>query len=142
MFCSCLFYFISIFSDFCQTNYLNIYQTDLHEICRIGRTLAVDERAEVSFSILQGALPHRSSPNSQVWQKLWLWVNNINLFFSIREGTLPWQPILWALSTEFSSSPTTEFLSSGNIHQMAVSISEKWCNMDCWAKAKVMHESE
>jgi len=26
-----------------------MYQTDLHEICRTGRTLAVDERAEVIF---------------------------------------------------------------------------------------------
>jgi len=43
--------------DFCQTNYLNIYSTDLHEICSIGRTLAVDERPEVIFSIPQGTLP-------------------------------------------------------------------------------------
>ena len=35
--------------DFCQTNYLNIYQTDLHEICRICRTLAVDKGSEVIF---------------------------------------------------------------------------------------------
>ena len=40
--------FIS-FSDFCQTNYLNIYRTDLREICTIGRTFAVDERTEVIF---------------------------------------------------------------------------------------------
>jgi len=39
----------NIFSDFCQTNYLNVYRTDLHEIYRIGRTLAVDERREVIF---------------------------------------------------------------------------------------------
>ena len=38
------------FSDFCQTNYyVNIYRTDLHEICRIGRTLVVGERPEVIF---------------------------------------------------------------------------------------------
>jgi len=30
------------FSDFCQTNYLNICVTDLNQICRFGRTLAVD----------------------------------------------------------------------------------------------------
>ena len=36
--------FIS-FSDFC----LNIYRTDLREICTIGRTFAVDERTEVIF---------------------------------------------------------------------------------------------
>jgi len=33
----------NIFSDFRQTNYLNIYWTDLHQICRIGRPLAVEE---------------------------------------------------------------------------------------------------
>jgi len=27
--------FLNTFSDFCQTNYLNIYVTDLHEICRL-----------------------------------------------------------------------------------------------------------
>ena len=31
-----MFYFFIYFSDFCQTNYLNVYLTDLHEICRIG----------------------------------------------------------------------------------------------------------
>jgi len=66
MFCAVLF-FIICFSDFFRTNYLDIYQTDLHEICRIGRTLSIDELSEV--------------------------------IFSISEGTLPWQPILWAKST-------------------------------------------
>ena len=37
-----MFYFFYIFSDFSQTNNLNIYRTDLHEICRIGRPLSVD----------------------------------------------------------------------------------------------------
>jgi len=37
------------FSDFCHTNYLNIYQTDCWEICSVGITLAVDERSEVIF---------------------------------------------------------------------------------------------
>ena len=53
MFCV---YFFHIFSDSCQTNYLNIYQTDLHEICSDGRTLAVDERPAVSFFMPQGTL--------------------------------------------------------------------------------------
>ena len=43
--------------DFCQPNYLNIFQTDLHEICRIGRTLGVTERSEFIFSISEGTLP-------------------------------------------------------------------------------------
>jgi len=50
---------LTIFSDFCRTNYLSIYQTDLREICRIGRTLAADDRFEVVFSIPQGTLPWR-----------------------------------------------------------------------------------
>jgi len=55
-----VFYFLR----FCLTNYLNIYQTNLHPICT---QLTADERPEVSFLIPQ--------------------------------GTLPWQPILWAKST-------------------------------------------
>ena len=42
--------------DFCQTNYLDIHRTDLYEICRDGRTLFVDERSEVIFSIQHGTL--------------------------------------------------------------------------------------
>jgi len=42
-------FFKDIFTDFCQTKYLNVYRTDLHEICRICRTLAADERSEVIF---------------------------------------------------------------------------------------------
>ena len=56
-----------VFLRFCQTFSLNIYRTDRHPVCRIGRTVAVHERSEVSFSIPQ--------------------------------GTLPWQPVLWAKST-------------------------------------------
>jgi len=42
----------NIFSDVCQANYLNIHRSDLHGICRIGRTMAVDERSEViSFDL-------------------------------------------------------------------------------------------
>ena len=41
---------------FCQTN-LNTYRTDLHQICRVGRTTAVYQRSEVSFSTPQGTLP-------------------------------------------------------------------------------------
>jgi len=48
IFCWC-FIFFKYFSDFCQTNHLNIYWTDLHEICRIGRTLAADKWREVNF---------------------------------------------------------------------------------------------
>jgi len=44
-----MLFFNYIFIDFCQTNYLSIYRADLREICRIGKTLAVDERSEVMF---------------------------------------------------------------------------------------------
>jgi len=47
----------NIFRDCCQTNYLNIYWTDLHEICTVGRALAVDgvdEPSEVIFRSLTG----------------------------------------------------------------------------------------
>ena len=47
MFLIYLFFFI--FNDFCQTNFLNIYLTDLHQIFRVSRTTAVDELSEVSF---------------------------------------------------------------------------------------------
>ena len=48
--CVCVF----IFDSFC---YLNIYHTDLGLIFVFGRTIAVDERSEVSFQIVQGTLP-------------------------------------------------------------------------------------
>ena len=44
MFCCCLF-----FNDFVQTNYLNIYRTDLRQIYRVGRAVAVDDQSESSF---------------------------------------------------------------------------------------------
>ena len=48
MFCWC-FIFLD-FSDFCQTNYLNIYWTDLHRICRIGsRGVTQPPGAPVTF---------------------------------------------------------------------------------------------
>jgi len=42
---------ISYFNDFCQTNYLKLYRTDLRQIFSVGRSLAVDDQSEVSFSI-------------------------------------------------------------------------------------------
>ena len=41
----------------CQTSYLKVYQTDLRQICRFGRTMAVDDQSEISFLIPQGTLP-------------------------------------------------------------------------------------
>ena len=37
MLCLFLVYFIFIFNDFSQTNYLNIHETDLRQIFRVGR---------------------------------------------------------------------------------------------------------
>jgi len=44
-----LLFFSYIFSDFSYTNFLDNYRIDLHEICRIGRTLAVDEDLKLFF---------------------------------------------------------------------------------------------
>jgi len=44
-------FFIFIFNDFYQTNYLNIYRTDLWQIFRFGRTVAVGDQSEISVSI-------------------------------------------------------------------------------------------
>jgi len=63
MFCCCFENILVIF----VRPIINIYRTDFHEICSIGKPLAVDEQSEV--------------------------------FFSIPQGTLPWQPILWTKST-------------------------------------------
>ena len=41
--------FKKYFSDFCHTDYLNIFRAKLHEICRIGRPLAEYQRAKVIF---------------------------------------------------------------------------------------------
>ena len=46
-----------------QANYLIIYWTDLHHICVIRRTMPVDERSEVSFSLPQGLLPWQVATN-------------------------------------------------------------------------------
>jgi len=52
-----LFSYLFIVIDFCQTIYLNIYWTDLHQICKDGRTTALDKQSEVKFFIPQGMLP-------------------------------------------------------------------------------------
>ena len=55
MFCLCfLFIFFVILNDFCQTNYLNIYRADLRQICRDGRTVAVDKGLKLVFRSLKG----------------------------------------------------------------------------------------
>jgi len=51
----CLYFFF--FNDCVQTSCLNICRTDLREVCRVGRTVAVDERSVVSSSIPRGMLP-------------------------------------------------------------------------------------
>jgi len=38
---------------FVRPNYLNVYWTNLHPIRRYGRTMAVNEKSEVSFWIPQ-----------------------------------------------------------------------------------------
>ena len=55
----CCFFILYIFSDFFQTNYLYIHLIDLYEIYKDGRTLAVDERSKLFFSITRGILPRQ-----------------------------------------------------------------------------------
>jgi len=50
----CCSIFKIYFSDFCQPKYLNSYQTDLHEIFRICRTLAVVEQSEATLRSHKG----------------------------------------------------------------------------------------
>jgi len=64
MFRCCLKTFLVI-----SVRHLNIYRTDLHEIFRIARTLAVDERSEVSFLISRRTLP---------WQPI-LWAKSTSI---------------------------------------------------------------
>jgi len=61
-----------------ETNYLDIRQTDLYEICSDGRTLAVDERPKVIFSIAQGTLP---------WQPIFCRMNPHRLDTSRRSSS-------------------------------------------------------
>jgi len=58
MFCLCflLTYFL-VEIPFLKTNFLKIYRTDLRQMFVVGRTVAVDERREISFSIRQNTLP-------------------------------------------------------------------------------------
>ena len=53
--CCC---FLVIFTDSCQTNYHKIYRIHLCKIFRVGRTMAVDDQPEISFS-----MPQETSPN-------------------------------------------------------------------------------
>ena len=52
MFCCC---FNDYFSDFCRTSYLNIYRTDHHEICTIGRWLALDIFVKLFYRFFRGS---------------------------------------------------------------------------------------
>jgi len=56
MFCCCfLFIYLLLTIPFRPI----IYRTDLRQIFRVGRTMAVDDQSEVSFSIPQGTLPQQ-----------------------------------------------------------------------------------
>jgi len=48
---------VSYFNDSFQTDYLSIYRIDLRQICKFGRTMALDDEPENSFSIPQGTWP-------------------------------------------------------------------------------------
>jgi len=47
-----------IYNDSCQTNYLNIYRTDLRQILQVGRTTAAGDPSEINLLLIpQGTLP-------------------------------------------------------------------------------------
>jgi len=50
-------YFIFVMILFRPVTYLKIYQTNLCQIFRVGRTMAVDDQCEISILVLQGTLP-------------------------------------------------------------------------------------
>jgi len=43
-----------------RPDYLKIYRTDLRQIFRVGKTTAVDDQSEISFSIPLGTLQNKS----------------------------------------------------------------------------------
>ena len=47
-------YFLTFFSN--QLAYLNIYRNDFRQICRVGRTTAVDDQCGISLSVIRGKL--------------------------------------------------------------------------------------
>jgi len=58
MFCCCFLFFKNCS---CLTNYPKIYQSDLCQIVKLGRTVAVDDQSEISFSIPRGTLQWQPS---------------------------------------------------------------------------------
>jgi len=71
MFCCCYFlsfsfYFFIVsffiflfllFNDRLEQKDLRMYQTDLHQISRVGRHVAVDVQSGIGFAITEGTLP-------------------------------------------------------------------------------------
>jgi len=51
--------FYLFLNDFRRTNYRKIYQTDLRQIFRVGRTMAADDQSEISLLIPQATLQWR-----------------------------------------------------------------------------------
>jgi len=48
-----------IFYDSFHINYayLSVYQTDLRQLCKPGRTIGVDDQSKISLPVIQGTLP-------------------------------------------------------------------------------------
>ena len=63
-------YLFNFFDDSYQANYLKIYQTDLCQIFRVGRTVAVDDQSQISFFC-----PSRDIAMATIF------VHSINIFF-------------------------------------------------------------
>jgi len=50
LFCLCFFILYLFFDDFCPTSYLDVYWTDLLEVCGVGSTVAVADRSDVAMT--------------------------------------------------------------------------------------------
>ena len=95
-----LFFFL-VFNDRLEQTELRTYQTDLHEIFRVGRHVAVDVQSGICFA----------------------------------QSTLPWQPILGAISAEICDMPSFLGLAFHNGWQ-----DDKADERMCLSSSKPLHQ--
>ena len=57
----CFLFFKFIFNDSYTTTYLKINRTNVSQIFRFGRTVALDDQSDISFSIPQEKLPWKTN---------------------------------------------------------------------------------
>ena len=81
-----VYLFFFIYNDSRQTNYFKIYQTNLRQIFRVDRTMAVDDQPEISFSVPQRTLPWKTIFVGFIHRKytVFLWFYPQNWFAGCR----------------------------------------------------------